>query len=101
MEHVVFAFHHNFRNIRVWSSLVQSVSKKSVFLIQKVCSSPNEIRGEMNSALIAIGSRNEKLRDLALKKAKKIGKVEIDHGETSCKTPDAKSDIEKIWARKK
>jgi len=30
-----------------------------------------------------------------------IGKVEVDHGETSCKTPDAVPYIEKALARKK
>ncbi len=32
--------------------------------------------------------------------AQRIGKVDVDHGETSCKTPDAAPYIEKMWARK-
>jgi hypothetical protein len=31
----------------------------------------------------------------------RIGKVHVDHGETSCKTPEAVAYIEKMWARKK
>ncbi|MGH9801862.1 MAG: DNA alkylation repair protein, partial [Blastocatellia bacterium] len=42
----------------------------------------NRARYEMNGALIAIGLRNEKLEKKALAVAKKIGKVEVDHGET-------------------
>lgn len=49
----------------------------------------NRVRYEMNGALIAIGLRNEKLEKKAIAVAKKIGKVEVDHGETGCKTPDA------------
>lgn len=62
--------------------------------------SPNEIRAQMNQTLIAIGSRNESLRDRALSSAKKIGKVDVDQGETSCKTPDAASYIDKVWAKR-
>lgn len=54
----------------------------------------------MNSALIAIGIRNPKLERKALAAAKRIGKVEVDHGETSCKTPDAPTYIRKAVARR-
>lgn len=59
----------------------------------------NEIRSQMNGTLIAIGSRNQKLRTEAVEVARQIGKVEVDHGETSCKTPDAESYIKKVWDR--
>jgi 3-methyladenine DNA glycosylase AlkD len=55
----------------------------------------NRVRYEMNGALIAIGLRNSKLEKKALAAAKKIGKVEVDHGDTSCKTPDAAQYIAK------
>jgi hypothetical protein len=54
----------------------------------------------MNSALIAIGIRNPKLQKLALAVAKEIGEVEVDHGDTSCKTPDAAEYILKAVNRK-
>ena len=49
----------------------------------------NRVRYAMNMALIAIGARNEFLQKQALIVANKIGRVEVDHGETGCKTPDA------------
>jgi len=52
----------------------------------------------MSSALIAIGGRSAALRKAALAAAKRIGVVEIDHGDTACKTPDASASIEKTWA---
>ena len=45
--------------------------------------------GMANSTLIAIGFRSHTLEKKALAVAKKIGVVEMDHGETNCKTPDA------------
>jgi 3-methyladenine DNA glycosylase AlkD len=59
---------------------------------------PNYERYAMNSALIGIGCRSAALRKAALAAAKRIGKVEVDHGDTACKTPDARESIEKTWA---
>ena len=53
----------------------------------------------MNLALIAIGIYKPTLRKQAIAAARRIGKVEVDHGETSCKTPDAESYIVKAAAR--
>lgn len=64
-------------------------------------SAPNSDRYLMNSALIAIGGRNTAFRKLAAAAAKRIGKVDVDHGDTDCKTPDAAESIEKAWARAK
>jgi hypothetical protein len=58
-------------------------------------------RYAMNNAVIAIGGRSAALRKAALAAAKKIGKVEVDHGDTSCKTPEAAAYIEKMWAYSK
>jgi 3-methyladenine DNA glycosylase AlkD len=62
---------------------------------------PNRVRHTMNGALIAIGCRNAAFKALALDAAAVIGKVEVDHGETDCKTPDAAAYIEKVYSRKK
>jgi 3-methyladenine DNA glycosylase AlkD len=59
----------------------------------------NRVRHSMNSALISIGVRSEKLRQQALAVAARIGKVEVDHGETDCKTPDAAQYIRKNAAQ--
>lgn len=60
----------------------------------------NFVRNAMNSALIAIGLRSPDLREKAQAAAGRIGKVQVDHGQTSCKTPDAAGYIEKGWKRK-
>lgn len=61
----------------------------------------NRVRHSMNMALIAIGLRNPKLEKQAIAAAKHIGKVEVDHGETGCKTPEAIAYMAKAKARKK
>ncbi|MFL6259718.1 MAG: DNA alkylation repair protein [Thermoanaerobaculia bacterium] len=63
--------------------------------------SPNRVRHQMNNALIAIGIRNPSLQEKAEAAAKRIGKVEVDHGETDCKTPEAIGYIRKTVERKK
>jgi hypothetical protein len=55
----------------------------------------------MNSALIAVGIRNERLQERALAAAARIGTVEVDHGETSCTTPDAAGYIKKTMERRR
>lgn len=59
---------------------------------------PNGERMAMNAALIQIGGRNAALKKAALAAAKRIGALEVDHGDTECKTPDAAAYIEKAWA---
>lgn len=61
----------------------------------------NRVRYAMNMALIAIGIRNETLTRRALAVAAKVGLVDVDHGETGCKTPVAAEYIEKTLARKR
>ena len=58
---------------------------------------PNGLRVPMNLALIQIGCRNAEMREAATAAAKRIGKVDTDHGDTACKTPDAASSIDKTW----
>jgi hypothetical protein len=67
----------------------------------RIHKSKNRQRDAMNSAMIAIGIRNAVLEKKALAAAKRIGKVEVDHGETGCQTPDAVEYIEKVKARRK
>lgn len=62
-------------------------------------SEANEVKAAMNGALIAIGGRSPALRKTAAAVARRIGRVEVDHGATACETPDAVSYIEKLWAR--
>lgn len=67
----------------------------------RIHASPNWVRYAMNNALINIGVRNARLQKLAIAAAKRIGTVEVDHGETSCKTPEAVSYIKKTVAHRK
>ncbi len=53
----------------------------------------------MNNALIAIGCRNAALRKAATATAKRLGTIEVDHGDTACKTPDAIESLKKTWER--
>lgn len=59
----------------------------------------NRKKEAMNRALIAIGIRNEDLEQAAIEIAREIGKVHVDHGATSCKTPDAEPYIKKARER--
>jgi 3-methyladenine DNA glycosylase AlkD len=61
----------------------------------------NRVRESMNWSLIAIGTRSATLEKKALSVAKAIGKVDVDHSQTSCKTPDAATYIKKTVAHKK
>jgi hypothetical protein len=63
-----------------------------------VHASPNAQRDFMLQALIAIGCRSAALRKAATAAAKRIGKVEIDYGDTACKLPEAVPTLEKTWA---
>ena len=62
--------------------------------------SQNRVRHQMNGALIAIGGSQPALQKKALAAAGRIGKVEVDHGETGCKTPDAADYIKKMAERR-
>lgn len=58
----------------------------------------NWIREAMNRAVIAIGVRNAACQKAAIAAARRIGKVEVAHGDTNCKTPDAVAYITKTVA---
>ncbi len=61
----------------------------------------NRVRYSMNNALIAIGMRSDTLEQETVAAAKRIGSVEVDHGETGCKTPNAVAYIPKARAHKR
>ena len=82
-------------------SVSDAEAEKVLATIEKeIHRSPNWVRYAMNNALIAIGVYKTALRKKAIEAAKRIGKVEVDHGETYCKTPEAASYIEKTSLRK-
>ena len=68
---------------------------------REIHGSANRAREAMNTALISIGTYVDDLEEDAIAAALRIGPVDIDHGETGCKTPDAPSYIEKAAAHRK
>ncbi len=76
-------------------------AKRLAQIEKTIHSAPSVERGSMNAAVIAIGGRSAALRKLATAAAKRIGPVEVDHGDTACKTPDAVTYIGKLWERAK
>jgi hypothetical protein len=55
----------------------------------------NRTRYSMVGVLIAIGCVSDRLEKAAIAAARRIGPVEVDHGETGCRTPDAVTYIPK------
>lgn len=83
------------------SALPDAVFEERLAAIEaRIHGARNRARQAMNMALISIGGRNERLRKLAVAAAKRLGPIEVDHGDTSCKTAEAIPYIEKMWARK-
>ncbi|GMV92299.1 MAG: hypothetical protein AMXMBFR82_20770 [Candidatus Hydrogenedentota bacterium] len=70
-------------------------------IVRDIHSAKNRTRHTMNSALIAIGGAMDELREEAIAAARAIGKVDVDHGETGCETPDAIAYIQRMAARPK
>jgi 3-methyladenine DNA glycosylase AlkD len=60
---------------------------------------PNDVRSQMNSFVIAVGSYVQPLTDTAVQTAEKIGPVTIDMGNTSCHVPFAPDYIRKAQKR--
>ena len=65
-------------------------------VVDEIDTSPNRVRYAMNGFVISVGSYVKPLLKAAQAAAKKIGKVSVDMGETSCKVPLATEYIEKV-----
>ena len=61
---------------------------------------PNRVRHEMNGAMIVMALRNGSLRNSVLAAAERIGPVEVDHGQTGCKTPEVAPYVERTLAHR-
>jgi len=66
-----------------------------------VASAPNRTRLAMNSALIALGGYNSCLYEDVVACSGRIGPIQVDHGDTGCKTPDPVVYMQKMRARQK
>ncbi len=62
---------------------------------------PNRTRLAMNSAMISLGGYNAGLFDQVSALSKRLGPIQVDHGDTGCKTPDPVSYMTKMRARQK
>jgi 3-methyladenine DNA glycosylase AlkD len=56
---------------------------------KEIHGSPNRVRQAMNQFVINVGAYVRPLHDEAMHTAKRIGKVHVDMGDTSCKVPYA------------
>jgi hypothetical protein len=63
-----------------------------------VAKAPNRVKACMNSFVIAVGTHVKPLSEAAVALAKKLGKVEVDVGDTACKIPVAAEYIAKAHA---
>ena len=65
-------------------------------VVDGIADAPNGVRYSMNNFVIAAGAYVKPLLEKAKLAAKKIGKVSVDMGQTSCKVPIALDSIQKI-----
>lgn len=65
-------------------------------VVAEVHTAPNRVRYQMNSFVISVGSYVAPLLEQAKAAAKRIGAVEVDMGDTACKTPLAVDYIAKV-----
>jgi hypothetical protein len=72
--------------VKEFSALLDRVART-------LAAAPDGTRYSMNSFVIACGTYIAPLGDQAIATARKIGRVEIDMGDTACQVPDAESYI--------
>jgi uncharacterized protein YlzI (FlbEa/FlbD family) len=75
-------------DIKEISALVDKIEKG-------IAKAPNRVKYVMNGFLIMVGTQIQELHPQVINAAKKIGKVEVEMGGTSCAVPDAISYISK------
>lgn len=75
-----------------YSKLLDNVEKN-------IHSSQNRVRYAMNGFVITVGAQINELTDKAIAVAGKIGKVEVNVGDTACKVPLATEYIQKVIDR--
>jgi 3-methyladenine DNA glycosylase AlkD len=72
--------------VKQFSALLDRVAKT-------MSTAPDDVRSAMNGFMIACGTYVAPLGDKAVATARKVGKVDIDMGDTACKVPDAEAYI--------
>jgi 3-methyladenine DNA glycosylase AlkD len=76
-------------DLELFARLMQRVEKE-------IHSSSNRVKYTMNGFVISVGAYVSGLTELSMKTAKKIGKVDVYMGKTSCKVPFAPEYLQKI-----
>ena len=74
--------------VKEFSALLDRVARE-------IAQAPDDVRYQMNSFLIAVGTYVAPLGDKAIATARKVGRVVVDMGDTDCKVPDAEAYIMK------
>lgn len=64
-------------------------------IIKTIKTSTDRVRYAMNGFIISCGTYSAPLGDKAIAAARKIGRVEVDMGDTACQVPDAEAYIVK------
>ena len=72
---------------------VQQISALRDRVAKTIKAAPDDVRYAMNGFVIMCGTYIAPLADRAIATARKLGKVEVDMGETACKVPNAESYI--------
>lgn len=75
------------------SLLIKELSALLDRVAKTLPDSPNRVRQQMNYFVIAVGTYVAPLGARAIATARKLGKVEVDVGDTDCQIPDAESYI--------
>lgn len=65
-------------------------------VVEEIHGERNEVKASMNGFLIALGCFCPSFTKAVRRAAKTIGAVDVDQGETSCKTPDIAAYIDKV-----
>ncbi len=68
-------------------------------ILNTIHTAPNRVRYTMNGFIISVGSYISELAEEAKEYGRKIGKVSVQMGNTSCKVPESVSYIEKVQKR--
>jgi 3-methyladenine DNA glycosylase AlkD len=72
---------------------IKQIASLLTRIVKTIHSSQNRVRYAMNNFIIACGTYVSPLADKAVAAARKIGRVEVDMGQTDCQVPDAESYI--------
>jgi hypothetical protein len=87
-------------SIKEDSKLDLAELKRLLLRVQKsIHQALDEVRSQMNSFVIAVGSCVQPLTDIAIQIGEKIGPVTVDMGNTACQVPFAPDSIRKVQKR--